>query len=239
MPVFITDLATFLPHAPAAGAFTHTNAQLAAEAVRRLHPCGGFTPDAIELLTCATSSPDQLGGHASMLRGELGSPPCEIVATAETCSCGMTAFNHAWMNVARGRSGNAVAVGSARASSDLPALLCGGAGAAFFTASRPAYRQALRVDWVDQLSFVNEPESCLDTGAIKEESDDFRQELYDQLRAIGFEIPADKWNAGAASIYIILEELFHSGRLRIGDRLFCLIPETDRFSIGYMQLTVV
>jgi 3-oxoacyl-[acyl-carrier-protein] synthase-3 len=78
-------------------------------------------------------------------------------------------------------------------------------------------------------------------------SDYFRQELYDHLRGIGFEIPAEKWftnlyekgNTGAASIYIILEELFHSGRLRTGDRLLCFIPESGRFSICYMHLTVV
>lgn len=78
-------------------------------------------------------------------------------------------------------------------------------------------------------------------------SDYFRQELYDHMRGIGFDIPQEKWftnlyekgNTGAASIYIILEELFHSGRLRPGQRLLCFIPESGRFSICYMLLTVV
>lgn len=42
----------------------------------------------------------------------------------------------------------------------------------------------------------------------------------------------------SASIYIILEELFHSGRLRQGDTLLCMIPASGRFSVAYMLLTV-
>ncbi|MCG6535351.1 MAG: hypothetical protein L7F78_11820, partial [Syntrophales bacterium LBB04] len=54
-----------------------------------------------------------------------------------------------------------------------------------------------------------------------------------------FTILAWKGNTGSASIYIILEELFHSDRLQKGQRLLCLIPESGRFSIAYMMLTVV
>ncbi|PKN30566.1 MAG: 3-oxoacyl-ACP synthase, partial [Deltaproteobacteria bacterium HGW-Deltaproteobacteria-21] len=44
---------------------------------------------------------------------------------------------------------------------------------------------------------------------------------------------------GSASIYIIMEELFHSGRLKKGQKLLCFIPESGRFSHCYMLLTVV
>ena len=37
----------------------------------------------------------------------------------------------------------------------------------------------------------------------------------------------------------MMEELFHSGRLKEGDTLLCYIPESGRFSVAYMQLTVV
>ena len=77
-------------------------------------------------------------------------------------------------------------------------------------------------------------------------SEYFRQKIYDRMVAIDFEIPFEKWftnlvtkgNTGAASIYIILEELFHSGQLKKGDKILCFIPESGRFSICYMQLTV-
>jgi len=38
---------------------------------------------------------------------------------------------------------------------------------------------------------------------------------------------------------IMLEELFHSGRLRRGQRLFLIVPESGRFSICYATVTVV
>ncbi|MCK5437873.1 MAG: hypothetical protein KAI90_07645, partial [Desulfobulbaceae bacterium] len=51
---------------PVSGELTHTNAQLAAEAVKRLKPYDDFTPFDIQTLCCGTSSPDQLmPGHAS------------------------------------------------------------------------------------------------------------------------------------------------------------------------------
>ena len=70
-----------------------------------------------------------------------------------------------------------------------------------------------------------------------------RQEVHDAY----FEIEAEKWftnlaykgNTGAASIFIMLEELFHSGRIRKGDRLLCFVPESGRFSVGYALLTAV
>ena len=62
-----------------------------------------------------------------------------------------------------------------------------------------------------------------------------------------FEIPYEKWftnlsykgNTGAASMYIIMEEIFHSGRLKKGDRILCYVPESARFSVCYMMLTAV
>ena len=78
-------------------------------------------------------------------------------------------------------------------------------------------------------------------------SEYFRPGLYRHYKELGFEIPEEKWftnltakgNTGAAAIYIMLEELFHSGRLRSGENILCFIPESGRFSIGYMLLSVV
>jgi 3-oxoacyl-[acyl-carrier-protein] synthase-3 len=75
----------------------------------------------------------------------------------------------------------------------------------------------------------------------------FRDRLYAGLRTIGFDLPQDRWftnlsargNTGAASIYLMLEELASSGRLRSGERLLCFVPESGRFSAGFMSLTVM
>ncbi|HEY6000613.1 MAG TPA: beta-ketoacyl-ACP synthase III [bacterium] len=78
-------------------------------------------------------------------------------------------------------------------------------------------------------------------------SEYFRPRLHAAFAAAGFPIDFARWfsnlpakgNVGSAAIYLILEELFYSGRLKRGDRLLCLVPESARFSVGYMLLTVV
>ncbi len=78
-------------------------------------------------------------------------------------------------------------------------------------------------------------------------SEYFRKKVYDGLIAADFEIPYDKWftnlsrygNTGAASIYIMLEELLHSNTLKRGDNLLCYIPESGRFSTAFMMLKAV
>ena len=78
-------------------------------------------------------------------------------------------------------------------------------------------------------------------------SDYFREKVFKGLREIDFEIGFDRWftnietmgNTGSASIYIILTELMHSGKIREGDRLLCFIPESGRFSHCFMHLTAV
>lgn len=75
----------------------------------------------------------------------------------------------------------------------------------------------------------------------------FRDKLYEGLVQCSFEIPYEKWftnlpergNTGSASIYIMLEELFHSGKLRKGEKILCYIPESGRFSTAFMLLEVV
>jgi 3-oxoacyl-[acyl-carrier-protein] synthase-3 len=75
----------------------------------------------------------------------------------------------------------------------------------------------------------------------------FRPKFHDEMKRIGFHIPYDKWftnlaskgNTGSAAIFIILEEIFHSGNLQRGQKLLCFIPESGRFSHCFMLLTVV
>ncbi len=78
-------------------------------------------------------------------------------------------------------------------------------------------------------------------------SEFFRQKIEDSTKEIGRHIPQEKWytnltsvgNVGSASVYIMLEELFNSGRLKKGEKLFLMIPESARFSYTYALLTVV
>ncbi len=75
----------------------------------------------------------------------------------------------------------------------------------------------------------------------------FKQRLYDEMKDQGIEIPEEKWftnltkvgNVGSASIYIILDELYHSGNLKKGEKILVMVPESGRFSYAFMYLTVV
>lgn len=77
-------------------------------------------------------------------------------------------------------------------------------------------------------------------------SEFFKDKIYQQLIANGTGIMYDKWfvnlsqvgNVGAASVYFMVDELFHSGKLKTGDKIFLLVPESARFSYMYSLLTV-
>lgn len=78
-------------------------------------------------------------------------------------------------------------------------------------------------------------------------SEYFRDEVYESMKNADFEIAKEKWftnltkygNTGSASIYIMLEELFNSDRLSVGEKILCYIPESGRFSSSFMLLEVV
>jgi 3-oxoacyl-[acyl-carrier-protein] synthase-3 len=75
----------------------------------------------------------------------------------------------------------------------------------------------------------------------------FKSKIYDMVEIYGGGIPYDKWfinlytvgNVGAASVYLMIDELFNSGRLKKGDNILLLVPESARFSYMYALLTVV
>jgi 3-oxoacyl-[acyl-carrier-protein] synthase-3 len=78
-------------------------------------------------------------------------------------------------------------------------------------------------------------------------SDFFRTKIYDMIEENGGGIPYEKWfinlytvgNVGAASVYLMIDELFKSGRLKVGEKILLLVPESARFSYMYAMLTVV
>ncbi|KIA98088.1 beta-ketoacyl-ACP synthase III [Flavobacterium sp. KMS] len=49
---------------------------------------------------------------------------------------------------------------------------------------------------------------------------------------------ANVGNVGSASIYLAVEELMNSGKLKVGDRILLSVPESGRFSFAYAYLTV-
>ncbi|MFN4326828.1 MAG: beta-ketoacyl-ACP synthase III [Azonexus sp.] len=183
---------------PATGAFTHSNAQLAAAALR------GLDLSNVEVLACGTSCADQLmPSHAVMVHGELGIPPCEVISTAGICAAGMGALKYAYLSVLAGQAKKALASGSERASGGLLArlyepesahrvaalednpeiafekdflrwMLSDGAGA-FLVENRPRpVGLSLRIDWIDLQSQADSMPVCMYAGGDKEADGRFR-----------------------------------------------------------------
>ncbi|MDX8378037.1 MAG: beta-ketoacyl-ACP synthase III [Mariprofundales bacterium] len=78
-------------------------------------------------------------------------------------------------------------------------------------------------------------------------SEYFKTRLYEGYLAQGHYIDMSKWftnladvgNVGSASIYLMLEELFHSGQLKHGQKILLMVPESGRFTMSFTLLTVV
>ncbi len=77
-------------------------------------------------------------------------------------------------------------------------------------------------------------------------SEYFRPKIFEEMAVLGKHVPLEKWfinlpsmgNVGAASVYLMVHELFHSGRLKKGEKILLLVPESGRFSYMYAMLTV-
>jgi 3-oxoacyl-[acyl-carrier-protein] synthase-3 len=75
----------------------------------------------------------------------------------------------------------------------------------------------------------------------------FKEQIVKGLAERGLAIPDEKWfinlphvgNIGSASAFAMLEELLYSGRLKKGQKILMMIPESARFSYSYVMLTVV
>jgi len=179
------------------GHCTHTNAELAAYAVRQLFS-PSFSIRDMELLCCGTSIPDQLlPSHAAMVQGCLGCPNIEIVSTSGVCCSGMHALKYGLLSILSGNTTNAVCTASELVSPTLLArnyeeemadlqtlenrpilafekdflrwMLSDGAGAALLQ-SQPNSETgiSLEIDWIDTCSFAGEIDVCMYAGGEKD-----------------------------------------------------------------------
>ncbi|AFY68906.1 3-Oxoacyl-(acyl-carrier-protein (ACP)) synthase III domain-containing protein [Thalassoporum mexicanum PCC 7367] len=75
----------------------------------------------------------------------------------------------------------------------------------------------------------------------------FRSQIVELLEYADCMIPESRWftnlytrgNTGCAAIYLMIEELFNSGKLEAGQKIFCFVPESGRFTTAYMMMSVV
>ncbi|RAJ11029.1 3-oxoacyl-[acyl-carrier-protein] synthase-3 [Chitinophaga skermanii] len=78
-------------------------------------------------------------------------------------------------------------------------------------------------------------------------SEFFRMKIDEEMKKQGGYVPQEKWftnltkvgNVGTASPYLMLEELLNTGKLKKGQKIILMVPESARFSYSYAQITVV
>jgi 3-oxoacyl-[acyl-carrier-protein] synthase III len=170
---------------------THTNAQMTALAVRSLFAKAPERIRGMDLLSCGTSSPDQMmPSHGVMTHGWLPeSNAIEVVSPSGVCCAGMHAFKYAYLAVKTGDARLAVATGSERFSGSLVSqvfeeethklaelqknpfigfekeflrwMLSDGASAFLLSDKMNGTGFSLRVDWIEGVSYANEMEVCM------------------------------------------------------------------------------
>lgn len=74
-----------------------------------------------------------------------------------------------------------------------------------------------------------------------------RAEIVSLLEDTAGMIPQEKWfsvlrekgNVGSASIWLMLDGLMQSGKVRAGEKILCVVPESGRALVGFMVLEAV
>lgn len=95
-------------------------------------------------------------------------------------------------------------------------------------------------------------EGMLDTNKLDHllchySSHHFKSRIYELLEMAGAKIEEEKWysnlytrgNTGSASILIMLDEFLQQDKAKPGDTIVCMVPESGRFNVAYIHLTVV
>ena len=184
------------------GRVTHTNVEMAANAVKGLLD-ERLTLRDIDLLSCGTASPEQvMPSHGVMVHGELkGGRHTEVVSFAGSCCTGMQALKYAYFSTLTGNAENAVCVASERLSAwmmaryfekeselinqltDKPILafekeflrwMLSDGSVALLLQDKPAEDGlSYRIEWIELTSFAHEIETCMYAGGEKNENGEF------------------------------------------------------------------
>ena len=181
-----------------AGKSTHTNAQMASLAIRKLLGDSKDELESIDLISCGTSSPDQMmPSHAVMVHGWLPETrSVEVVSPSGVCCAGMHAFKYAYMATKLGEAKKSVATGSERLSVSLLSanfedeakklktlredpyigfekeflrwMLSDGAAAFLISDKKNDTGISLKVEWLDGFSYANQLPACMYMGSEKQ-----------------------------------------------------------------------
>ena len=76
-------------------------------------------------------------------------------------------------------------------------------------------------------------------------SEFFRNKIAEEILKYNIHIPQHKWftnleeigNVGAGSVYLMIEEVMNSGKIKKGEKILLMVPESARFTYAYCLLT--
>jgi 3-oxoacyl-[acyl-carrier-protein] synthase-3 len=180
---------------------THTNAEMAMGAINKLLHQKGLHQTDIELLACATATPDQLlPSHASMVHG-LWEEPVEIFSSAGVCLSCLQALKIAYWAVASSEKRNAICSTSELVSAMLLSknfdieyekccdlgvnpymalekdflrfMLSDGASCALLE-NKPGTGKSLKIEWIEMDSYACETATCMFAGAVRTEDGELK-----------------------------------------------------------------
>lgn len=170
----------------------YSNAQLTANAVRKLEN-DNFKLDEVECLSCGTTTPDQLmPNHALMVHGELKLDEIEVLSAAGICLSGVNALKYSYYAIKCDEVKSAISTGSETASMILSAknfeeesknlqaleqnpqiafekdflrwMLSDGAGAMLLQNKPNKDKNSLKIEWIDTLSYAGKMPVCMYSG---------------------------------------------------------------------------
>lgn len=173
---------------------THTNAELTSKAIDTLYD-GDFTSNDVELLSCGTSTPDNLlPSHAAMVHGLMKNKSVELNSSSGVCNAGMNALKFGYLSVKSGNTKNAICSGSERVSTwmksekfenevdhlkkleeqpiialkkDFLRWMLSDGAAVFLLENEPKGPQPLKIEWMEAYSYAYELEACMYAGGDK------------------------------------------------------------------------
>ncbi len=177
------------------GVPTHTNAELTNNAIKTLYD-GTFSAKDVELLSCGTSTPDNLlPSHAAMVHGLMKNQSVELNSSSGVCNAGMNALKFGYLSVKSGNTNNAVCTGSERVSTwmksekfeneivnlknleeqpiiafkkDFLRWMLSDGAAAFLLENKPKGETPLKIEWMEAFSYAHELEACMYAGGDKQ-----------------------------------------------------------------------
>ncbi|AXH11243.1 beta-ketoacyl-ACP synthase III [Halarcobacter bivalviorum] len=168
-----------------------TNAQITANAIKKLEN-ESFKLKDLEALSCGTTLADQLlPGHTLMVQGELGINEVETLSASGICLSGINALKYIYYGIKAGELKNGVSTGSETSSMVLNSknfkeesdykelennpgiefekdflrwMLSDGAGAMLLEDKPNKQGLSLEIKWIDILSYAGEMPICMYSG---------------------------------------------------------------------------